>query len=189
MGDDGRPRETYTPKEREVEDLWGINFSKYDSIPVKTLGENKPLSITNFQTSGLATVLLENVRRADYSVPTPVQKHGMLIIMAGRDLMASAQTGSGKTTAFLLPIIDRIISTRAPSGQSLSVQAPQAVINDHHSNQGAGQWPVAIQISDEAGKFATGTDVKTAILYGWDFDQTISYSMAQALKPCIKQLS
>ena len=96
MGDDGRPRETYAPKEREVEDLWGINFSKYDSIPVKTLGENKPLSITNFQTSGLATILLENVRRADYSVPTPVQKHGMLIIMAGRDLMASAQTGSGK---------------------------------------------------------------------------------------------
>ena len=94
-----------------------------------------------------------------------------------------------RTAAFLLPIIDCIISTRAPSGQSLSVQAPQAVINDHHSHQGAGQWPVAIQISDEAGKFATGTDVKTAILYGWDFDQTISYSMAQALKPCIKQLS
>ena len=61
MGDDGRPRETFAPKEREVEDLWGsqtksgINFSKYDSIPVKTLGENKPSSITNFQTSGLAT--------------------------------------------------------------------------------------------------------------------------------------
>ena len=195
MGDDRRPRETYAPKEREVEDLWGsqtksgIYFSKYDSIPVKTLGENKPSSITNFQTSGLATVLLENVRRAEYTVPTPVQKHGMLIIMAGRDLMASAQTGSGKTAALLLPIIDCIISTRAPSGQSLSVQAPQAVINDHHSHQGAGQWPVAIQISDEAGKFATGTDVKTATLYGWDFDQTISYSMAQALKPCIKQLS
>ena len=134
MGDDRRPRETYAPKEREVEDLWGsqtksgINFSKYDSIPVKILGENKPSPITNFQTSGLATVLLENVRRADYSVPTPVQKHGMPIIMAGRDLMASAQTGSGKTAAFLLPIIDRIISTRAPSGQSLSVQAPQTVI-------------------------------------------------------------
>ena len=82
MGDDGRPRETFAPKEREVEDLWGsqtksgINFSKYDSIPVKTLGEIKPSSITNFQTSGLATVLLENVRRVEYSVPTPVQKHG-----------------------------------------------------------------------------------------------------------------
>merc|ERR1719289_718275 len=165
MGDEGRPREMYAPKEREVEDLWGnqvktgINFSKYDSIPVKILGENKPSPITNFQTSGLATVLLENIRRAEYTVPTPVQKHGMPIIMAGRDLMASAQTGSGKTAAFLLPIIDRIISTRAPSGAGLSAQAPQAVIITPTRE-------LAIQISDEARKFATGTDVKTAILYG-----------------------
>jgi len=153
------------PKEREVEDLWGsqtksgINFSKYDSIPVKILGENKPSPITIFQTSGLATVLLENVRRAEYTVPTPVQKHGIPIIMAGRDLMASAQTGSGKTAAFLLPIIDRIISSRAPSGAGLSAQAPQAVIITPTRE-------LAIQISEEARKFATGTDVKTAILYG-----------------------
>ena len=101
VGDEGRPREMYAPKEREVEDLWGnqvktgINFSKYDSIPVKVLGENKPSPITDFRNSGLATVLLENIMRAQYTVPTPVQRHG-LHIMAGRDLMASAQTGSGK---------------------------------------------------------------------------------------------
>ena len=165
MGDEGRPREMYAPKEREVEDLWGnqvktgINFSKYDSIPVKVLGENKPPPINNFQSSGLSTVLLENVLRAEYTVPTPVQKHGMPIIMAGRDLMASAQTGSGKTAAFLLPIIDRIITTRAPSGTGLSAQAPQAVIITPTRE-------LAIQISDESRKFATGTDVKTAILYG-----------------------
>ena len=165
MGDEGRPREMYAPKEREVEDLWGnqvqsgINFSKYDSIPVKILGENKPPAIANFQNSGLATVLLENVMRAQYTVPTPVQKHGMPIIMAGRDLMASAQTGSGKTAAFLLPIIDRIISTRAPSGVGLSAQAPQAVIITPTRE-------LAIQISEESRKFSTGTDVKTGILYG-----------------------
>ena len=165
VGDEGRPREMYAPKEREVEDLWGnqvktgINFSKYDSIPVKVLGENKPPPINNFQSSGLSTVLLENVLRAEYTVPTPVQKHGMPIIMAGRDLMASAQTGSGKTAAFLLPIIDRIITTRAPSGTGLSAQAPQAVIITPTRE-------LAIQISDESRKFATGTDVKTAILYG-----------------------
>ena len=181
MGDDGRPRETFAPKEREVEDLWrsqtksGINFSKYDSIPVKTLGENKPSSITNFQTSGLATVLLENVRRADYSVPTPVQKHGMLIIMAGRDLMASAQTGSGKTAAFLLPIIDRIISTRAPSGQSLSAHAPQAVIITPTRELANGQWPsrsVMKHASLPQGQMSrlpysmVGTLIKHFILYG-----------------------
>ena len=71
MGDEGRPRESYAPKEREVEQLWGsqtktgINFSKYDSIPVKVLGENKPAPLVNFQSSGLATVVLENVKRAE----------------------------------------------------------------------------------------------------------------------------
>ena len=165
FGDEGRPRESYAPKEREVEELWGsqtktgINFSKYDSIPVKVLGENKPSPLVNFQSSGLATVVLENVKRADYTVPTPVQKHGMPIILAGRDLMASAQTGSGKTAAFLLPVIDRIISTRAPSNVGLSSQAPQAVIITPTRE-------LAIQISEEARKFSTGTDVKTAILYG-----------------------
>merc|ERR1712013_918402 len=150
---------------REVEELWGsqtktgINFSKYDSIPVKVLGENKPSPLVNFQSSGLATVVLENVKRADYTVPTPVQKHGMPIILAGRDLMASAQTGSGKTAAFLLPVIDRIISTRAPSNVGLSSQAPQAVIITPTRE-------LAIQISEEARKFSTGTDVKIAILYG-----------------------
>ena len=126
---------------------------------MKILGENKPPAITNFQSSGLATVLLENIMRAQYTVPTPVQKHGLPIIKADRDLMTSAQTGSGKTVAFLLPIIDRIISTRAPSGVGLSAQAPQAVIITPTRE-------LAIQISEEAQKFSTGTDVKTGILYG-----------------------
>merc|ERR1712013_910220 len=119
---------------REVEELWGsqtktgINFSKYDSIPVKVLGENKPAPLVNFQSSGLATVVLENVKRAEYTIPTPVQKHGMHIIMAGRDLMASAQTGSGKTAAFLLPIIDRIIST-AVAARGLDIPNVMHVVN------------------------------------------------------------
>jgi len=169
MGAEGgledKPREVYAPRERGVEELWdgqvstGINFEKYDHIPVKIVGENKPSPVRDFPSSGLATVLLENVRRAKYSVLTPVQKHGLAIIREGRDLMACAQTGSGKTAAFLLPILHKILATRAPSGAGMSTQAPQAVVITPTRE-------LAIQISDEARKFSTGTDVRTALLYG-----------------------
>ena len=42
---------------------------------------------------------MENVRKAKYSKPTPVQKYSIPIVLAGRDLMACAQTGSGKTVS------------------------------------------------------------------------------------------
>merc|ERR1719402_395039 len=167
MGDEGRPREMYAPKEREVEDLWGnqvktgINFSKYDSIPVKVLGENKPSPITDFQNSGLATILLENVMRAQYTVPTPVQKHAIPIIMAGRDLMASAQTGSGKTAAFLLPIVSNLLEAGVSSvsvGDRMP-QCPEVVIMSPTRE-------LAMQIKDEARRFAAGSDLRCVVIYG-----------------------
>ena len=70
-------------------------------------GDNQPKPIAQFSAAGLRPMLLENVTKSGYGVPTPVQKNAIPIIMAGRDLMACAQTGSGKTAAFLLPIIHK----------------------------------------------------------------------------------
>ena len=51
---------------------------------------------------------------AQYNKPTPVQRHAVPIMMAKKDLMACAQTGSGKTAAFLFPILSMILSSGPP---------------------------------------------------------------------------
>src|SRR5919199_3193125 len=54
--------------------------------------------------------LLRGIRELGFTRPTPVQAEAIPAAMAGRDLLASAQTGSGKTAAFLLPILHRLLS-------------------------------------------------------------------------------
>lgn len=55
-----------------------------------------------------------NILLTRYDRPTPVQKHAMPIILSKRDLMACAQTGSGKTAAFLVPILNQIFENGPP---------------------------------------------------------------------------
>ncbi|KAI0244593.1 ATP-dependent RNA helicase ded1, partial [Massospora cicadina] len=57
----------------------GINFSKYDDIPVEATGRDVPASITTFDESELDELLLSNIRLARYTVPTPVQKNSILL--------------------------------------------------------------------------------------------------------------
>jgi len=69
----------------------GINFEKYDDIPVEATGAGVPEPVTAFTNPPLDPVLLENISLARYSTPTPVQKYSIPIVAANRDLMACAQ--------------------------------------------------------------------------------------------------
>jgi len=62
-----------------------------------------------FTRLGLPAPIVKGVRAAGYTDPTPIQQRAIPIILAGRDLVGAAQTGTGKTAAFLLPILARLL--------------------------------------------------------------------------------
>lgn len=72
-------------------------------------GSNAPKQINSFESAGLNKFVQDNITKSKYTKPTPIQKVAIPTILAGRDLMACAQTGSGKTAAFLLPIINKLL--------------------------------------------------------------------------------
>src|ERR1700722_6283699 len=68
----------------------------------------KDLDTITFEDLDLNPALLKAVKEAGYEVPTPIQQQAIPQISAGRDLLASAQTGTGKTAAFILPCLHRL---------------------------------------------------------------------------------
>uniref|UniRef100_A0A8C9GHN7 RNA helicase n=1 Tax=Piliocolobus tephrosceles TaxID=591936 RepID=A0A8C9GHN7_9PRIM len=100
----------------------GVNFELYDSIPVELKGYNcdNVVPVDSFQDSSLNLndILLANIKRVNYDKTTPIQKYSLSIIMNKNDLIGVAQTGSGKTAGYLLPIINHMLMT----GSSIRVQ-------------------------------------------------------------------
>jgi len=68
----------------------------------------------SFDTFALSAELLRAVQEMDYTQPTPIQSRGIPAVLEGRDLLAAAQTGTGKTAAFALPLLQRM-SEAAPN--------------------------------------------------------------------------
>ncbi|KAG9386326.1 ATP-dependent RNA helicase DED1 [Pyrenophora tritici-repentis] len=145
----------------------GINFEKYDDIPVEASGQGVPEPVTRFTNPPLDDHLLSNIELSGYKVPTPVQKYSIPIVMGGRDLMACAQTGSGKTGGFLFPIL-------AQAFQNGPSPPPQQAQGGYGRQRKA--YPTSLvlaptrelvsQIFDEARKFAYRSWVRPCVVYG-----------------------
>ncbi|PKA52546.1 DEAD-box ATP-dependent RNA helicase 37 [Apostasia shenzhenica] len=192
--DRGREREVnpFTNEEEDTEADFsdqqntGINFDAYEDIPVETSGENVPPPANTFAEIDLGAALNENIRRCKYVKPTPVQRYAIPISLDGRDLMACAQTGSGKTAAFCFPIISGIM--RGPPVQKsrgARTVFPLALILSPTRE-------LSVQIHEEARKFAYQTGVRVVVAYGgapinqqnpatvyvaWDIDSAMKWKM------------
>lgn len=160
----GKPPEKLPEGEISTQSTSGINFDKYDDIPVEATGDDIPKAIKSFSEMKLTEIILNNIALTRYTKPTPVQKYALPFIMANRDLMACAQTGSGKTAAFLIPILNQIYEggptqIKSNNSRGRSKQYPLALVL-------APTRELATQIYDESRKFSYRAHVRTCVVYG-----------------------
>src|SRR5262249_6320464 len=105
----------------------------------------------SFQALGLDSLLLKAVQRLGYTSPTQVQAESIPPILQGKDVIGSARTGSGKTAAFLLPIIQRLAKHPAHRTRVLVLSPTREL---------------AVQTEDMLKELARGTAIKGKAVYG-----------------------
>ncbi|CAE7725666.1 ded1 [Symbiodinium sp. CCMP2456] len=142
----------------------GINFAKYDSIEVTAEGgTGKEQPISSFQEAcekyQLPDELTANLERCGYDTPTPVQKYSIPAVLEGSDVMVSAQTGSGKTAAFLVPIITAALQAGPKELTEEGAVCPTSVIL-------APTRELCEQIAQEAKRLTFRSFARVAAIYG-----------------------
>jgi ATP-dependent RNA helicase RhlE len=108
-----------------------------------------------FSSLGLAAPLLRALDELDYKTPTPVQVQAIPAILAGRDLMAAAQTGTGKTAGFALPLLQRLVAEGAQAAAN-SVRAVILVPTRE----------LAVQVHESIVAYGRHLPVRTLAVYG-----------------------
>jgi ATP-dependent RNA helicase RhlE len=103
-----------------------------------------------FTKFGLSNQVLEGVRAMGYVEPTPIQLRAIPLILAGRDVIGSAQTGTGKTAAFALPILSQL-AQHSPQPRFLVLEPTREL---------------AAQVETAIRDFARFTNLRTAVLFG-----------------------
>ncbi|MCH1515692.1 MAG: DEAD/DEAH box helicase [Alphaproteobacteria bacterium] len=106
-----------------------------------------------FHDLGLSDALVDAVTQLGYESPTPIQAASIPIVLMGRDILGSAQTGTGKTASFTLPLIDILASGRAKA------RMPRSLIL-------APTRELAAQVAESFEKFSTNHNMSMALLIG-----------------------
>lgn len=103
----------------------------------------------DFQSFGLRPEILQGITEAGFESPSPIQKQAIPLVLEGKDLIAQAQTGTGKTAAYGLPCLNRI---NVEDGMQVLVLTPTREL--------------ALQVSDELFKLGKHLGIKTTTIYG-----------------------
>lgn len=120
--------------------------------------ETELVAKRDFSQFGLSEKILSAVKEQGYTHPTPIQEQAIPHVLAGRDVMGAAQTGTGKTAAFVLPILEKIFplanTSSSPARHPIRalVLTPTRELSD--------------QVAENAFKYSKNTDLRTAVVFG-----------------------
>ncbi|KAF2795385.1 ATP-dependent RNA helicase DED1 [Melanomma pulvis-pyrius CBS 109.77] len=141
------------------------------SFHIDVIGPEAIQPVREFHEAGLHPVMLDNVKLCQYKTPTPIQCYCIPAVLTGHDVVAIAQTGSGKTAAFLLPILSKLM------GKARQLAAPRP--NPSRYNPLTDRVraeplvlvvcptrELACQIFDEARRLCYRTMLRPCVIYG-----------------------
>ncbi|MCU8011435.1 DEAD/DEAH box helicase [Shewanella sp. SM74] len=112
----------------------------------------------SFSVLSLNSTLVNTLASLGYESPTPIQLEAIPAILAKRDVMAGAQTGTGKTAAFALPILHHLLAL-SPAQELTAVRPVRALVL-------VPTRELAVQVQQSFVKYAKGTDIRVGIAYG-----------------------
>ncbi|MBC7786023.1 MAG: DEAD/DEAH box helicase [Methylophilaceae bacterium] len=116
------------------------------------------MTTASFDTLGLAPQILKALAEFGYTTPTPIQAQAIPLVLEGRDLMAGAQTGTGKTAAFVLPLLQKLLPL-ASSSTSPARHPVRALILTPTRE-------LAIQVEESVKVYAKHTALSSLVVFG-----------------------
>ena len=114
--------------------------------------------MTTFADFGLAPEILRAVEEQGYTQPTPIQEQGIPVVLAGRDVMGGAQTGTGKTAAFALPILQRLLPHANTSASPARHQVRALIL--------APTRELAAQVAESVAEYGKYTPLRSTVVFG-----------------------
>src|ERR1022692_4427325 len=127
--------------------------------------------MNTFSELSLSPVLQNNLTAQEFVQPTPVQEQAIPAVLAGHDVVVTAQTGTGKTLAFVLPMLESLAQQPAAPGIRSLILTPTREL--------------AIQISEEFSKLANGTGIRAAVVVGGMSEQNQLHAIRRGVQVII----
>ncbi|KAL1968112.1 hypothetical protein VTN77DRAFT_2242 [Rasamsonia byssochlamydoides] len=150
----------------------GLKFETLRDIKVTAESTEQPNPVKSFADAGLHPIMLENIRLCGYNVPTPIQAYSIPAVLTGHDLIAVAQTGSGKTAAFLIPVLSKLMG----KAKKLAAPRPNLAAGYDPATSAVRAEPLVLvvaptrelstQIFDEARRLCYRSMLRPCVVYG-----------------------